>query len=179
MGSLTSIVTKPAHILGRIMKARLILLLCLGYLVAVNAMPAEDDEEGEEEEEEGEEDEGDGEEKGCQNEDTKGEDYEGNVAKTVSGLECQKWSEQKPHKHKFSDLGEHNSCRNPDDYKGEVDKTVSGKECQDWAEQKPHKHKFEDVGEHSFCRNPDNHTAVWCYTTDKKKRWEACDVPKC
>ena len=75
---------------------------------------------------------------GCQNEDTKGEDYEGNVAKTVSGLECQKWSEQKPHKHKFSDLGEHNSCRNPDDHKG-----------------------------------------VWCYTTDKNKRWELCDVPKC
>merc|ERR1719430_2304357 len=106
------------------MKARLILLLCLGYLVAVNAMPAEDDEEGEEEEEEGEEgeeDEGDGDEKGCQNEDTKGEDYEGNVAKTVSGLECQKWSEQKPHEHK----------------------------------------------------------GVWCYTTDKNKRWELCDVPKC
>merc|ERR1719222_1687956 len=145
----------------------------------------------------------------CQNEGeggVNGEDYEGNVAKTVSGLECQKWTEQKPHKHKFSDLGEHNFCRNPDDhkgvwcyttdknkrwelcdvpkcdidcqtgngedYKGEVDKTESGKECQDWTLQKPHKHKFEDVGEHSFCRNPDNHTGVWCYTTDKKKRWE-------
>ena len=78
---------------------------------------------------------------GCQNEGeggVNGEDYEGNVAKTVSGLECQKWSEQKPHKHKFSDLGEHNFCRNPDDHKG-----------------------------------------VWCYTTDKNKRWESCDVPKC
>merc|ERR1719430_597301 len=153
---------------------------------------------------------------GCQNEGEGGvfgQDYEGNEAKTVSGLECQKWSEQKPHKHKFSDLGEHNFCRNPDehkgvwcyttdknrrweacdvpecdidcqtgngkDYKGEVDKTVSGKDCQDWAVQKPHKHKFEDVGEHNFCRNPDNHTGVWCYTTDKKWRWEACDVPKC
>ena len=64
-------------------------------------------------------------------------------------------------------------------YKGEVDKTVSGKDCQDWAEQSPHKHKFEEVGEHNFCRNPDNHTMVWCYTTDKKKRWEKCDVPQC
>ena len=126
-------------------------------------MPAEEDggegEEGEEEEgeeeggEEGEEG-GDGEEPGgalvsvstcfypgCQNEGEGGlfgKDYEGNVAKTVSGLECQKWSEQKPHKHKFADVGEHNFCRNPDDHKG-----------------------------------------VWCYTTDKKKRWEACDVPKC
>ena len=68
---------------------------------------------------------------------------------------------------------------NGKDYKGEVDKTVSGKDCQDWAVQKPHKHKFEDVGEHNFCRNPDNHTTVWCYTTSKNKRWEACDVPKC
>ena len=61
-GSLFQEVVFPFHY-------RLILLLCLGYLVAVNAMPAEDDEEGEEEEEEGEEgeeDEGDGEEKGSQ-----------------------------------------------------------------------------------------------------------------
>jgi len=64
-------------------------------------------------------------------------------------------------------------------YKGEVNKTGSGKDCQVWAEQKPHKHKHKDVGENNFCRNPDNHDAVWCYTTDKKKRWEECNVPKC
>ena len=78
---------------------------------------------------------------GCQNEGeggVNGQDYEGNEAKTVSGLECQKWSEQKPHKHRFSDIGDHN-----------------------------------------FCRNPDKHKGVWCYTTDKNKRWELCDVPKC
>ena len=39
--------------------------------------------------------------------------------------------------------------------------------------------RFGDVGKHNFCRNPDNHTRVWCYTMDKKKRWEDCDVPKC
>ena len=57
----------------------------------------------------------------CQNEgeDGKnGKDYEGNVAKTVSGYKCQKWSEQKPHKHKFADQGKHNFCRNPDGHKG-------------------------------------------------------------
>ena len=78
---------------------------------------------------------------GCQNEGeggVNGKDYEGNEAKTVSGLECQKWSEQKPHKHRFSDIGDHN-----------------------------------------FCRNPDEHKGVWCYTTDKNRRWEACDVPEC
>merc|ERR1712179_273343 len=57
----------------------------------------------------------------CQNEgeDGKnGKDYEGNVAKTVSGYKCQKWSEQKPHKHKFADQGKPNFCRNPDGHKG-------------------------------------------------------------
>ena len=64
-------------------------------------------------------------------------------------------------------------------YKGKVAKTASGKKCQSWTDQKPHKHKHEEVGEHNFCRNPDNHTGVWCYTIDRKKRWEPCQVPKC
>ena len=53
---------------------------------------------------------------GCQNvgEDGKaGKDYEGTLARTVSGKECQKWSEQKPHKHKYGHVGNHNYCRNP------------------------------------------------------------------
>ena len=67
-----------------------------------------------------------------------------------------------------------------DDYKGKVAKTTSGLECQMWSEQRPHKHRFGDLGEHNFCRNPDGWPhGVWCYTMDKKKRWELCDVPKC
>ena len=68
-------------------------------------------------------------------------------------------------------------------YKGSVAKTISGKECQKWSEQKPQKHGFGDVGDHNFCRNPEYNGGVWggvwCYTTDTKTRWEACDVPKC
>ena len=68
-------------------------------------------------------------------------------------------------------------------YKGSVAKTISGKECQKWSEQKPQKHGFGDVGDHNFCRNPKYNGrvwgGVWCYTTDTKTRWEACDVPKC
>ena len=65
-------------------------------------------------------------------------------------------------------------------YKGSVAKTISGKECQKWSEQKPQKHGFGDVGDHNFCRNPDDYDeGVWCYTMDKKTRWELCDVPKC
>ena len=81
-------------------------------------------------------------------------------------------------------------CQNVDkdgkagkNYKGSVAKTISGKECQKWSEQKPQKHGFGDVGDHNFCRNPEYNEgvwgAVWCYTTDTKTRWEACDVPKC
>ena len=68
-------------------------------------------------------------------------------------------------------------------YKGSVAKTISGKECQKWSEQKPQKHGFGHVGDHNFCRNPKYNGrvwgGVWCYTTDTKTRWEACDVPKC
>ena len=68
-------------------------------------------------------------------------------------------------------------------YKGSIAKTISGKECQKWSEQKPQKHGFGDVGDHNFCRNPEYNGGVWggvwCYTTDTKTRWEACDVPKC
>ena len=31
----------------------------------------------------------------------------------------------------------------------------------------------------NYCRNPDNSKGPWCYTTDKRKRWEYCQVPKC
>ena len=39
--------------------------------------------------------------------------YKGSVAKTISGKKCQKWSEQKPYKHKYAFVGDHNFCRNP------------------------------------------------------------------
>ena len=47
-----------------------------------------------------------------------GEDYLGFVSVTSSGLTCQAWSASEPHKHGFSDVGEHNHCRNPDGYSG-------------------------------------------------------------
>lgn len=27
----------------------------------------------------------------------------------------------------------------------------------------------------NFCRNPSDHTGIWCYTTNKLKRWDNCD----
>ena len=47
-----------------------------------------------------------------------GVDYQGFVSVTSSGFTCQAWSSSEPHKHGFTDVGEHNHCRNPDGYSG-------------------------------------------------------------
>ena len=33
------------------------------------------------------------------------------------------------------------------------------------------------IGDHNYCRNPDKEPGLWCYTTDKNKRWELCNNP--
>lgn len=50
-----------------------------------------------------------------------------------------------------------------------------------WDVQVPHKHNRNtkrypkaDLKE-NFCRNPDGEKTIWCYTTNKNKRWEYCD----
>ncbi|XP_070570703.1 low-density lipoprotein receptor-related protein 2-like [Ptychodera flava] len=57
---------------------------------------------------------------------TNGVDYRGNVSETFSGIACQKWSEQTPHRHNYSPemvtgqgLGDHNHCRNPGQAQGQ------------------------------------------------------------
>tara|TARA_B100001063_G_C16761792_1_gene556342 strand:- start:17 stop:1651 length:1635 start_codon:yes stop_codon:yes gene_type:complete len=69
------------------------------------------------------------------------------------------------------------------DYRGTLNKTKSGRTCQNWTSQSPHKHNNtpqkkpnRGVGNHNYCRNPTNHTNLWCYTTDKDKRWDDCDA---
>jgi len=44
--------------------------------------------------------------------------YIGGTSQTVSGLTCQAWNVQTPHKHEFGRLGDHNHCRNPDGESG-------------------------------------------------------------
>ena len=72
-----------------------------------------------------------------------------------------------------------------DGYRGCQTKTRSGKTCQKWSSQVPHSHTRtpenptfagKGLGDHNNCRNPDNEpNGIWCYTTDKSKRWEYCD----
>ncbi|XP_071478660.1 apolipoprotein(a)-like [Diadema antillarum] len=69
------------------------------------------------------------------------------------------------------------------DYRGLVNVTRSGRTCQRWTLQAPHQHSRTPdnypnagLGDHNYCRNPDNENTAWCYTTDRNRRWEYCDI---
>ena len=47
-----------------------------------------------------------------------GAEYSGDTSVTASGLTCQAWSASEPHKHGFTEVGDHNHCRNPDGFSG-------------------------------------------------------------
>ena len=78
-----------------------------------------------------------------------------------------------------------------ENYRGNVSQTTSGRTCQFWSKQTPHQHRHYTeeniekygVGDHNFCRNPVPELPAserpWCYTTDKSKKWEFCNVPVC
>ena len=48
----------------------------------------------------------------CQDGDSWGVNYSGNMNHTTSGRACQAWSAQEPHEHEYTEIGEHNHCRN-------------------------------------------------------------------
>ncbi|NXP46712.1 PLMN protein, partial [Heliornis fulica] len=74
-----------------------------------------------------------------------------------------------------------------EDYRGTVAETAAGITCQEWNSQKPHKHEYFTPVTHpdaglvkNYCRNPDGDVnGPWCYTTDPKKIWDYCNIPKC
>ena len=51
---------------------------------------------------------------GCKHRSTLGRDYIGRANTTKTGIPCQKWSDTEPHEHQFTDVGDHNHCRNPE-----------------------------------------------------------------
>ena len=50
----------------------------------------------------------------CQEGNPLGASYLGKMNSTSSGRTCQVWSASQPHEHSYTDVGEHNHCRNPD-----------------------------------------------------------------
>ncbi|CAB3998513.1 partial [Paramuricea clavata] len=74
---------------------------------------------------------------------------------------------------------------NGSSYHGNISVTASGFPCQSWTEQCPHRHTMNKTypelnNAKNYCRNPKNSgQRPWCFTTDKNKRWEYCDIPKC
>ncbi|CAB4030230.1 uncharacterized protein LOC110041943 [Paramuricea clavata] len=74
---------------------------------------------------------------------------------------------------------------NGSSYHGNISVTSSGIPCQSWTEQCPHRHTMNKTypelnNAKNYCRNPKNSgQRPWCFTTDRNKRWEYCDIPKC
>jgi hypothetical protein len=70
-------------------------------------------------------------------------------------------------------------------YRGCQTKTRGGYTCQSWSEQSPHAHgditpqskPNDGLNSNNYCRNPggEGESTIWCYTTNKNKRWDYCD----
>ena len=61
------------------------------------------------------------------------------------------------------------------DYNGLISITQSGHECRSWSST-PFASTIGD--DHNHCRNPDSDLfGAWCYTTNKKIRWDYCAFP--
>uniref|UniRef100_A0AAQ5ZJF3 Plasminogen n=1 Tax=Amphiprion ocellaris TaxID=80972 RepID=A0AAQ5ZJF3_AMPOC len=72
-------------------------------------------------------------------------------------------------------------------YRGPTSITLLGVTCQAWSAQSPHQHNSFTPQTHptkgldgNSCRNPDNDVnGPWCYTTDRNKKWDYCQIPDC
>lgn len=70
-------------------------------------------------------------------------------------------------------------------YEGRISVTAGLYICQRWDEQIPHRHSYNEndfpdgVIPENFCRTTKDSSRPWCYTTDKRRRWEHCNVNNC
>jgi len=87
-----------------------------------------------------------------------GDSYIGDVDHTLSGIRCQRWSDNSPHKHSYSDITWFA------DYSANPEAIIT------------------DVV--NYCRNPTILTSPsdahpWCYTVNEHIEYEHCDIPRC
>ncbi|KAG7219108.1 hypothetical protein INR49_019316 [Caranx melampygus] len=76
---------------------------------------------------------------------------------------------------------------NGESYRGPTSITILGVTCQAWSAQSPHQHNSFTPETHptkglqgNSCRNPDGDVnGPWCYTTDRNKKWDYCQIPDC
>lgn len=114
-----------------------------------------------------------------------GEDYHGEVSRTESGLECQRWDAQEPHMHGFT-------LKQWVTLSDEFIPAVSGRPClqtgrllQPTMADSRASLSFSTCSfpekdlKMNYCRNPDGELRPWCFTTSPAKRWEYCNIPRC
>ncbi|CAG0884309.1 unnamed protein product [Darwinula stevensoni] len=82
----------------------------------------------------------------------KGREYVGTESKTETGKKCLRWDSKPYGKPKdFSPI---------EDYEGHFPNRDS------WSHE-------------NFCRNPSGKERPWCFVSDRKIKWEYCDIPMC
>ncbi|KAL5021811.1 hypothetical protein ScPMuIL_000966 [Solemya velum] len=70
-------------------------------------------------------------------------------------------------------------------YTGTKSVTKSMHVCQRWDSQEPHRHSYrphefpEGFYPENFCRTTPDSAKPWCYTNERKNRWEHCNVNNC
>ena len=104
-----------------------------------------------------------------------GRDYSGQINTTVSGLTCQAWRSQFPHQHTRTNI---------DNFPGEraCDFIILVLLAVQFIPLLIHAILFLDTkleDARNYCRNPDRENGPWCYTVDRKVRWQMCDVKRC
>lgn len=113
-----------------------------------------------------------------------GETYRGPTSITILGVTCQAWSAQSPHVHSSFTPQSHPTKG----LEGNVSCCDLGilKLCELIFSLTVFHHDclwicdFPFVPSHQSCRNPDGDVnGPWCYTTDRNKKWDYCQIPDC
>jgi len=88
--------------------------------------------------------------------------YIGDTSKTASGLTCQAWNVQTPHKHEYARLGQHNHCRNPDGKSGVWCYTSSPEKRWEECDVRECNSCDKDFSNSTFCSSyPNGHTLIY------------------